>query len=1434
MSNLYQNTLQGFLQESVRSGEIHLLISGTLGDIGITSTETGYTWDTGSWKQNQVDATGSWVSTGYVGKNTGSIQPGMYLTGLAISAYVSGSRTTELAALQKATRLIMTVSFGSGSNSRQTLDLNVKSRQLQNGYIFLEVDKTPLPLGPVFDVYFKYSGSNNYRGYSAYYPEGPEIDISLLPFTQPADFSDYDPIYNNAIENTEGTIARLVEPFELHNLLVRSANDIWDTYNGQASSWSLSDPSQSINGVSASWSASDPVKTAQGGGVLGTYRLLPSVYVEKATGLACIPDSFYTSIANISGRWLGTKNAEYHTYLGKKLEFTEKNIEECEQDIQQNVDKGVYLTYQGSPYVLDTQNPVETDFTGNIKGTAYIGSKLSGSLEGTINGYLSGSVTGVNIDSQLIEYYSSSVNVIDHEIWTNVSRNITGTGTLEYARWLRYESPMVYEIVAEGANILWGGMTRFSGQCGQDLIPSAKVVGTVPTITLTCTGVSGSVTTRGSITGSGQVNYTASQQVAESLSNTKVLATSLAMLSSEAPAAVAKQVTTAEKQTIRYTDPNLLYIQNANISRLIVDDITYGDLKVISSGSVYISGTVGNVADTFTLHKFTGKLSIDNGMSQDIAFEHADADGVVMSDVEVAEGSTTTFDSFTANSITTVQDFSGRAGFALTEGTINVASDGTMYISLTTEDQEDITGSGATGSDASGTGSLPSAISKFMSPATGDYGERLVPVWDFSTFRKNIVGDMIGGVVRERDMLAKGTALVSGSFQDFEVQATRKNLRLYKNLPISGSNVRQTDVLQATRMLSSLEAGLTFARQAYLRSDASIETSSVTPRIVSKAVMPQRVFDAMITASRYVVPDTDGDPVWKLSGNLPSGGLDRNFDFYATGSGAKQQIQNFMTGSKNAIDRLSTFLSGSVLDSYAKKQSGQYTYVYLSSIGSDFLRADIRHFTGSYIDLTNDTIHHTSGFQALSGSFRQIWGKFGEGTIVRGQVLKSISVEPAVTEKWPISSLATLKRKASGIQGVIYGAFDFKGYVDGGYEGNMVEGTIEGDLSGVLSGLVSTGSIEGGPVQIIGTNRGAFNGTVKAGTFKGALKNLSVAGNKLTDNLHFEGQIEGVEEFPLDGLLSGSVKTVTLPGQCTYNVTASRYTAGNRMNIHVPQKGSFTGQIINVLPIGWTTSSIDNVLEADLVGKNIDLETVRLISTISGSVSFGGSGSLTLQEDIGWDNFDPNDTKKYLSKLSGQFEIGGGSIKVTTPGNNPFSGKIATVLVDQPVSGNFDVTVQKENASIGLDMTGSLENFTGHVLTKGLLDIKSGVDGNLVEGHDRPFFTLQSFSGSIFPEDTTPEAVLNMNISDMTMESLGFTSGMALVKYSSGSFGEVKEQEYIQNTLTLPQIGDIIYTSIEGKTRVVSSKLYCPDLNTLLTVNDRGTVVAGINLAQVQ
>lgn len=1381
---LYQNSLQAFLRESVNSGEIHFLISGTLDGLA-TPSGSRYIWDTRSWHEYGVDATGSWTgSMDGAEPNTGSLETGSYLVGLAVSAYVSGSGDKAVNALQRSERLKMSVAMGDTS---QDLDLVVQSRELRDGFIYIQVE--PVALSKVlFDLYFKYDTGGNYKGYTCYPTGGIETQtiISLYPYTPPVESEEYNPILNNAIEDTEGTIARLVEPFE-------------ETVTG-----------------------------------LGVVRF------EKATTHAEIPDSFYTSLPNISGRWLGTKNAEFHIYLGEKLKFIEENIKECEQDIQQNVDKGIYLVYQGSPYVLEASDnqTITTDLTGNLKGTLRPNTRFSGDVQGTISGSLSGSVTGVNLTNQDLTYYSSSVSALNHTIWGE-NNTIKGTGTFKYNNWERMVSGSASIVTGSNSNL--GGLTRLSGQYTSQYTASTQE------INVNFTTVSGSIQTRGTVEGQGSVDYTASQETADVRNSNRTLATSIAALAAPTATEAARQLALVSRETTQYLDPNYLYLKNAQIPRLIVDNITHGDLKIVSSGSVYISGTVGNVATNFTLHKFNGQLNIDNNVVQEVAFEHADADGVVMSNVEVAEGSTTTFDSFTADSITAVQDFGGRAGFALIGGNVDVTSDGTMYISLTTEDQEDITGSGVTGSEATAsfsTGSLPSAISRFMDATTEDYGPHfLMPAWDISTFRRSIVGDIVNSVVRERDTLAKGTALVSGSFTDFTVTATRRNLRLLRAIPISGSLVPSRDVRQATRMLADLEAGLTFARQAYLRPTSSVESSSITPRIVPGAVMPQRVFDAMTTASNYVVPGTDNEPIWPVVqtrgvGALPSGGLPRNFDFFNTGSAARGQIQEFMTGSMTAINRLNTFLSGSRLDEFARKQSGQYTYVYLNSVGTSYLEANLRSFSGSFIRLDgNSNKEHTNGFQALSGSFRQIWGKFGEGTITKGEMqlrrTGSLNVLSAplidldsrggdtLRSRFPVS-VQEFKLPTAGINGVIYGAFDFKGYVDGGYEGNMVEGTIEGDLAGYISGQVTTGSIEGGPIQLTGVNRGAFNGTVKAGTFEGVMKDLSVAGNSLTDNLHFEGQIEGVEEFPLDGLLSGSVKSITLPGQCTYEVTASAMSP--ELNVNVPARGQITGRV---------QSSGSNTLKVNLTGQNINVNA-SFAGTFSGSVTFGDNGSLTLQRRTdtpvsgGW----TRDTSVSESKFSGQFEIIGAS-EVTTPEESPFTGEISTIPVDQSVTGSFDATVQSDTF-VNLDMTGSLENFTGHALAKGLLNIESGADGNLVEGHDRPFFTLQSFSGSVFPEDATPEAVQNMNISDMTVENLGFTSGMALVRYSSGSFGKVKEQEYVQNTLTLPQVGDIIYTSNEGKARVVSSKVYCPDLNALLTINDHGTVVAEVNLAQIQ
>lgn len=1334
MSDLYQNSIQGFLNEEVRSGEIHFLVSGTLQELS-DYNGSKYIWDTETWHHYQVDSEGNWTEQMEGAEpDNGSFKEKAYLVGIAVSGYASGSKSKELTALEQCSRLKMNLQIG---EIQQDFDLKIQSRELRNGFVFFSVAKVPLPGNAKFPVFFKYKG-DEYKGYTCYAPEKdrPDVVVSLFPYTPPVESEEYNPTLNNTMEDVPGTIARIVESFEEQN----------DSFG--------------------------------------------KIYYERATRLADIPDSFYSSLANISGRWLGTKNAEYHIYLGEKLEFTARNIEECKQDIQQNANKGVYLVYQGSPFVLrtaDSTSSITSGLEGTVTGIMEEGT-LTGEVQGTISGSVSGLVAGINLNAERITNYSSSILATGHVIWGQ--GNIVGSGTIYYENWKSLEKEG--NTITVGSNYGMSGLTHLDGN--YSFIESDEQETAVQLV-----NVFGNIQTDGQLEGAGRIRYMGSEET---------------VLSRES----------------QYLNPNYLYLVNADVSSLEIDTITSGTLKVMSSGSVYISGTVGNIADKFNLTKFIGTFNIQNNTPQTIQIEHADSDGITLTNVETAEESSTTFNSFTADTITTVQNFGGRAGFALTGGKLNVASNGIMYISLVTEDQEDITGSEQIGTDAKSvlsTGSLPNGVRFFMeAEPVGQYLDP-TPTWNFSAVRQKIVTKVTGSEILKQDSLAEGTALLSGSFKDFTVQGTRKNLRLYNLLPVSESRIRKTDIQQATKMLADLEAGLSFAQQAFSRPLDANDTSSVTPRIVSRAVLPQQVYDSMVTASQYIVSGTDGQPIWINE----AGSVSRNFDFFDPAN--RESVQRFITGSVEAITRLNTFLSSSKLDQFARKQSGQYTYVYLVGTGIEYLEADVRSFSGSYIDSRG----HTGSlfYEPLTGSFRQIWGRFGEGSIVRkevnlrsGSVLES-SLFPGDSHdfrdnfnRWPVSSEASRERTGN-INGVIYGAFDFKGYVNGGYEGNMVEGTIEGGLSGVVSGLINTGSIRRGSAQLLGISRGTFTGAVKAGTFEGAMKNVSISGNNLTDNLYFEGQIEGAEEFPLDGILSGSVKNLVLPGQCTYQITGSSLN-GQELNLNIPEAGTMTGQLITPghSPLGL-----------DLTGASISVSSSHLES-FSGNVEFGPSGTILLSEGVnmptgsGWEETSGSSE----SNVTGQFKLTG-SFTVTTPEASLFSGEISTIPVNQQVSGSFSASIQSPTF-LKATLDGRLDNFKGHALVRGLVTPESGVKGNLVEGYDRPFFTFQRFSGSVFPADTTLDAVQNMNLSDMVLENLKFTSGMALLPYSTGSFGTVKEQEYVQNTLTLPKVGDIIYTSAKEIARVVSSKVYCSDLNALLTINDQGTVIEENYLTQIQ
>lgn len=1418
MATLQQTTIQGFRREPIFQGSIHLLLSGTLENVGATWNNTlkKWTWETSSWHKSgtsnkvsgpraEFNAPNSAIS------NSGTLVNGS-IKGIAVSVFPSGSETgsiglsSAISALKACDRLRLDLEVG--KEVVESLTVDVLSKDAEDGYVFFEVDQplqTPIPSA---SVYFKWSGSN-YYGYSNHSGSGREIAISLYPYIPPVESNEYNPILNNVTASVQSTYARNVETFTLYNALIGGQID--NIYDGTDADWSSSisahQYSLRLDGSGSAWNSSvDYVIKADAGGATGPYTLVPRLIEERLTGYAHIPDSFFSSIANASSRWLGAKNAEYHIYTGHKQEFTNKNLDVCREIIQQNVDKDILLAYEGSPLVFDTSGSSRQvtlrSLSGSLEGEIRSGS-VTGELSGTVNGVLKGYVSDVDIPGERITYYSSSVYASDHVITLqNVTGYLRGVGTLAVA----------------GSDVTASGLERFKGVLKSIYLESGSESPLNISASLVWNEASGNLSTWGTIYGSGSMAFTGSRPLSQ---------TSTVIVSQiEQPTMAAISAFEPETSLVgsrvglgTFVNPNLLYLKDADV-HISVLDIESGSVQIVGgTEEIDISGTLGNNAESLSLHVFRGLVEARSGSYQSVNFDVEDkSTGVVLS-VQTVDQSTTivnSFDSYTSAD-TGISEIDGAAGFVLTNGMVNISSKGSnVYSSLITEDQVSESNPQLIGSGT------------FLARTVPSGSDGWVPKdWDMKSVRSDLLGT---------NPMPNGTALMVGTFGDFTLEGTRKNVQKFEYLrrfsqSASLERVTQTETVAAVEVLDGLRTGMMFAQAAKLRAENVTASQVLVPQTVPYARLGNKAYNSMMKASEYKVSGSTGS-LWPTSSVGFDSYSSRGFDFYGVDTGS---IDAFITQASKSIHTLEAELSRSVFE-FKRSREGQYTYVYLEGSQTEWLEANIREFSGSYKRLSDS--QEVDGTGILSGSFEKIWGRFGEGIITRGKLPTVKALDDTKSNTLAIAyplAISNARYKQQGISGVVYGSFNYNGFLNGSYEGNLVEGTIEGPMVGSVGGIVETGSVQGGGVRLTGTSKGHFSSRLDGGQMIGEFQNLKVTGNQLTENLYLSGAIEGVENIPLEGTIDGQVESIMLPAQCEYILTASAITSGSKkVSLHVPEKGTITG--VSEYAFEWSGSTTDGEVEminVNLQGRSLDIKLTN--AGLSGSVYIDGTfGEVDSNQDV------------LNTLLSGQFEMSGSETETLTDGvflatsGSSFSGRISDVSISQSVSGQFDIDVSGSTYFSGY-LTGHLDNMDGHVLVQGTVDIARGSSGNLVEGHDRPFFTIQVFSGSILPEDTTVEAVQNMAQSDMVMSNLGFAAGMALVPYSripmapqDSEFLIVKSQEYVDNTITLPRIGDIIFTKQSGQARVVSSKIYCPDLHALLTVNDKGTVIQTAYLAQIQ
>lgn len=126
---------------------------------------------------------------------------------------------------------------------------------------------------------------------------------------------------------------------------------------------------------------------------------------------------------------------------------------------------------------------------------------------------------------------------------------------------------------------------------------------------------------------------------------------------------------------------------------------------------------------------------------------------------------------------------------------------------------------------------------------------------------------------------------------------------------------------------------------------------------------------------------------------------------------------------------------------------------------------------------------------------------------------------------------------------------------------------------------------------------------------------------------------------------------------------------------------------------------------------------------------------------------------------------------------------------------------------------------------------------------DAPFYSVQGFTGSVFPEGTTDEALRSISKSEMILENLVYTTTASLQRREGKDYClEVPNLSYTvdsqdgtgSTTLlsSLPRVGTILYREGKNMERLTKVIVYSPDLGAALTTDDYG-VVSSISQIQV-
>lgn len=222
-------------------------------------------------------------------ESQGNIGPG-FVVGVKVM-FLDTTGENNRRSFQLCNSLALTINAG---DTAQTLILDIEERQFYKGSVYFKVKDYPLLGTSNATFVFRKDGNDNFDGYSCN-GSGNNSPITFVvePYFSAEENSIFNPLYNNVVEGVLSTIARKVEPNKSFASLW-GASRIFDGEDADASA------SSGPNGAAASWSSTDPVDIVDGGHMT-TYPV--PILVQPAE----IPDYFYTALASISGRFLGSK-----------------------------------------------------------------------------------------------------------------------------------------------------------------------------------------------------------------------------------------------------------------------------------------------------------------------------------------------------------------------------------------------------------------------------------------------------------------------------------------------------------------------------------------------------------------------------------------------------------------------------------------------------------------------------------------------------------------------------------------------------------------------------------------------------------------------------------------------------------------------------------------------------------------------------------------------------------------------------------------------------------------------------------------------------------------------------------------------------------------------------------------------------------------------